>query len=170
MFAQLFAFVILLLLLGKFAFKPLVKVVEDRQEYIEKQIENAERQRVEAEKLQAEHRQEMIQAREEALNIVERARKQSEKQATEILQAATDEAKRIKDSAKLEITKEKNEAMAELRNEIGSLSLMLASKIIDKDMDEQAHVALIDSYLDEVGKSLWCRWQLLLVMPRPCLQ
>ena len=122
--------------------------------YIEKQIKNAEDQRAEAEKLQAEHRQEMVKAREEALEIVERARKQSEKQATDILAAAKAEADRMKESAKGEIIKEKELALAELRDQIGSLSVLIASKIIEKDMNEAEHNALIEKHLKEVGKGL----------------
>lgn len=154
MIMQLFAFLVLYLLLRKFAFKPLAKAIQERQDYIDKQIKTAEDNRAEAEKLQLEHRQEMVKAREEALEIVERARKQSEKQATDILAAANTEAERIKEAAKIEINKEKNEALAELRDQIGSLSVMIAAKIIEKDMDEQEHDALIDKYLKEVGKSV----------------
>lgn len=154
MFAQLFAFLVLFFLLSKFAFKPLVKVIQERQDYIEKQIRTAEDQRAEAEKLQAEHRQEMVKAREEALEIVERARKQSEKQASDILAAAKTETDRMKEAAKQEIVKEKELALAELRDQIGSLSVLIASKIIEKDMNEAEHNALIDKYLKEVGKGV----------------
>lgn len=154
MIAQLFAFLVLFFLLSKFAFKPLVKVIQERQDFIEKQIRTAEDQRAEAEKLQAEHRQEMVKAREEALEIVERARKQSEKQASDILAAAKTETDRMKESAKQEIVKEKELALAELRDQIGSLSVLIASKIIEKDMNEAEHNALIDKYLKEVGKGV----------------
>jgi len=154
MIAQLFAFLVLFFFLSKFAVKPLVKVIQERQDYIEQQIKNAEDQRAEADKLQAEHRQEMVKAREEALEIVERARKQSEKQASDIMAAAKTEADRMKESAKAEIVKEKELALAELRNQIGSLSVLIASKIIEKDMNEAEHNTLIDKYLKEVGKGV----------------
>ncbi|OEF96777.1 F0F1 ATP synthase subunit B [Desulfuribacillus alkaliarsenatis] len=154
MIAQLFAFLVLFLLLRKFAFAPLAKAIQDRQDHIEKQIKDAEDQRIQAEKLQAEHRQEMVKAREEALEIVERGRKQSEKQASDILAAAKAETDRMKETAKLEITKEKEQALAELRDQIGSMSVLIASKIIEKDMDEAEHNALIDKYLKEVGKGV----------------
>ncbi|OEH85439.1 ATP synthase F0 subunit B [Desulfuribacillus stibiiarsenatis] len=154
MIMQLFAFLVLFFLLSKYAFKPLVKVIQERQDYIEKQLKTAEDQRAEAEKLQAEHRQEMVKVREEALEIVERARKQSEKQANDILVAAKNEAERLKENAKQEIVKEKDQALAELRNQVGSLSVLIASKIIEKDMNEAEHNTLIDKYLKEVGKSV----------------
>ena len=154
MIAQLFAFLVLLFVLSRYALKPVMKIIQDRQDYIDKQLKNAEDQRVEAEKLQAEHRQEMVKAREEALEIVERARKQSEKQASDIIAAAKAETERMKENAKATIVKEKELALAELRDQVGSLSVLIASKIIEKDMNEAEHNALIDKYLKEVGKSV----------------
>lgn len=154
MIMQLFAFLVLFAVLSKFAFKPLAQTIQDRQDHIDQQLKEAETQRVEAERLQAEHRMEMAKAREEALEIVERARKQSDKQATEIIAAAKAEADHLKDSAKAAIVKEKEAALAELRDQIGSLSVLIASRIIEKDMNEAEHDALIDKYLKEVGKSV----------------
>lgn len=149
---QLVAFLILMLLLRKYAFGPLMKIMKDRELHISNEIDAAEKSRKEAEANLAKQTEELKTARVEAQSIIEAARKQSELQGEEILAAARTEATRLKDAAVSEIELEKERAIETLRNEVATLSVKIASKVIAKELDEQNQAKLINDYLQEVGE------------------
>jgi F-type H+-transporting ATPase subunit b len=145
------AFLILYLLLKKYAFGPLFSIMEQRQKLIQDQIGGAEKSRQEAERLLAEQQQAIQNAKKDAHDILEQARQTSTKQADELIAAAKAEASRIKDDALRDIEAEKNKAVAALRSQVSAMSVLIASKIIEKQVDEQSQKELIDQYLKEVG-------------------
>ncbi|TCS83407.1 F0F1 ATP synthase subunit B [Tepidibacillus fermentans] len=151
---QILAFALLFLLLKKYAFGPLVKVMVQRQENIREQINMAEKNRQEAEKLLKEQNEAIQKARVEAHEIVERARVNSVKQADEIIETARREAERIKEQAIQEIQHEREKAVEALREQVGTLSVLLASKIIEKELDVKEQSKLIDDFMKQVGESL----------------
>lgn len=150
MLFQLIVFLILFMFLKRVAFGPLMKMMNDRQKYIEDQIATAERNREEAEKLAQEHRAAMDAAKREAHEMLENARRNGEKQAAEIIAAAEAEAKRLQAEAKAEIAREKDRALAELREQVGELSVLLAQKIIAKEIDANKHKALFEEAVKEM--------------------
>lgn len=152
---QLAMFIILLALLRKYALKPLLGVMERRQQKIAEDLDAAEKNRAEAEKLFKEQQQLLEQARKDAAQILENARVTSEKQATEIIETAKKEAEQFKNVARAEMTREKEQAVEALRNELGQLSVLLASKIIEKEIDATQQEELMQNYLKEVGKKQW---------------
>jgi ATP synthase, F0 subunit b len=145
------AFVLLYLALNKWAFGPLFGVMEKRRQLILEQMNTAESSRKQAEESMAEQKAALEQARKEAYAILEQARTTSSKQAEEIVQSAKSEAARLKDDALKDIESEKNKAIAALRTEIGGISVKIASKIIEKQVDEKSQEQLVDQYLKEVG-------------------
>jgi F-type H+-transporting ATPase subunit b len=147
------AFVLLYWLLNKYAFGPLFGVMEKRRQLVNEEIEAAESSRREAEQQLAEQKRALEEARKEAQVIIESARRTSQKQADEIIQAAREEANRLKNEAIREIQNEKNNAIAALRRQVSGLSVQIASKILEKQVDEKAHEQLVDQYLREVGKT-----------------
>ncbi|CAG5091403.1 ATP synthase subunit b [Thermobacillus xylanilyticus] len=147
------AFVLLYWLLNKYAFGPLFGVMEKRRQLVNEEIEAAESSRREAEQQLAEQKRALEEARKEAQEIIESARRTSQKQADEIIQAAREEANRLKNEAIREIQNEKNNAIAALRRQVSGLSVQIASKILEKQVDEKAHEQLVDQYLREVGKT-----------------
>lgn len=151
---QIVAFIILLLLLMKFAYKPLVGMMIKRQEKIEEQINFAENNKKEAEKLLDEQIKTLQESKNEAQQIIERSRTTSIKQSEEILEAAKAEAKRIKDKAVEEIQLERNKAVGELKEQVGALSVLIASKMIEKELDVKEQTKLIDDIMKQVGSSL----------------
>lgn len=155
MLFSLVMFIILFLLLRKYAFGPLMGVMEKRARQIEDDLENAKQNRLEAEKLLEEQRAELAQARQEAKAIIDNARTTSEKQAEEIIQAAREEVEQYKQVARQEIEREREKAIEALRREVGQLSVLLASKMIQTELDEKRHEKLINDYLEEVGKKKW---------------
>lgn len=144
------AFIILMLLLNKFAFGPLFAIMEKRRQLIQEQMNTAENSRKEAEASMAEQRAALEEARKEAYAIIEQAKTTSTKQADEIVQSAKNEAVRLKNEALVDIESEKNKAISALRTEVGGISVQIASKIIEKQVDAKSQEELVDKYLKEV--------------------
>jgi F-type H+-transporting ATPase subunit b len=153
MIFQLVIFLILLALLRKFAFGPLMNIMKQREEYIANEISAAEKNHQEAKKLAEEQREQMKKSRQEAQNLIENAKKLAEEQKEEIIKAARQEAERIKESALKEIAQEKEQAVNALREQVASLSVLIASKVIEKELNEQDQEKLINEYIKEVGEA-----------------
>lgn len=145
------AFLILYWGLNKFAFKPLFGIMDKRREMILEQMNTADASRKQAEEAMAAQKAALDEARKEAYQIIEQARTTSNKQAEEIVLSAKNEATRLKDDALKDIESEKNKAIAALRTEVGGISVQIASKIIEKQIDEKSQEQLVDQYLKEVG-------------------
>lgn len=150
-FVQLISFAILFFLLQRFAFKPLFGIMEKRRQMVLEQMDSAQKNRDEANQYIEEQKQALQQARKEAYDIIEQAKSTGSKQADDILSAARSEASRLKEEAIRDIEAEKNKAVAALKAQVSGLSVLIASKIIEKQIDEQTQQQLIDQYLQEVG-------------------
>ncbi|NBD26774.1 F0F1 ATP synthase subunit B [Paenibacillus glycinis] len=150
-FIQLIAFGILYWLLSRYAFGPLLSIMEQRKQFVKEQLDNAENSRKQAEQQFEEQKQTLQQARKDAYEIIEQAKQTSSKQADEILQTAKSEASRLKDDAVKDIETEKNKAIAALRGQVSGMSVMIASKIIEKQIDDKSQEQLVNQYLNEVG-------------------
>lgn len=150
-FIQIVAFLILYLLLQKLAFGPLFGMMEKRRQLVKDQIQTAENSRKQAEQLLEEQKQALQQTRKEAHDIIEQAKQTSTKQADEIVAAARAEATRVKEEAVRDIENEKNKAVAALRSQVSAMSVLIASKIIEKQIDEKSQEQLVEHYLKEVG-------------------
>jgi F-type H+-transporting ATPase subunit b len=145
------AFGFLYWLLSKYAFGPLFSIMEKRQELVKSQLQSAEDSRKQAEDLYVEQKQAIEQARKEAYQIIEQAKTTSTHQAEQIMEQAREEAARVKDEALRDIESEKTKAVAALRGQVSAMSVLIASKIIEKQLDEASQKEIIDTYLKEVG-------------------
>lgn len=150
---QLLAMLVLLALLKKFALGPLLNIMKQREDHIAGEITSAEERNKEAQKLIEEHSVLLKEAKQESQSLIENAKKLGEKQKEDIIQAARAESERLKEAARTEIVKEKEQAVSALREQVASLSVLIASKVIEKELDEQAQEKLIQDYLKEVGES-----------------
>jgi len=149
----LLVFLILLIMLRKFAWGPLMGIMKEREEHVASEIDAAEKNNVEAKKLVEEQREMLKQSRVEAQELIERAKKQAEDQKDVIVAAAKEEAESIKASAVQEIQREKEHAIAALQEQVASLSVQIASKVIEKELKEEDQVKLIRDYIKEVGEA-----------------
>jgi F-type H+-transporting ATPase subunit b len=145
------SFGILYWLLNKYAFGPLMGIMEARKKMITEQIQSTESSRKQAEQSLAEQKQALQDARKEAHDIIEQARSISSKQSDEMIEQAKNESRRLKDEAIADIENEKNKAVAALRSQVNGISVMIASKIIEKQIDEKSQEELVEHYLKEVG-------------------
>ncbi|TCS95592.1 F0F1 ATP synthase subunit B [Hazenella coriacea] len=150
--ATLLIFIGLMLLIAKFALRPMLETMKKREDHIENQIKTAETNRVEAEKFLADQREALNEARLEAKEIIERAKAQKEREAEEILNQAQQRAERMIKEATSEIQREKEKAIASLRDEVGALTVQLASKMLEKELDAKGQSKLVDRYLEQVGR------------------
>lgn len=151
---QIAAFFVLLLLLKKYAFGPIMNMMEKREKHVADQIASAEKNREEAEQYLKEQRDAIQSAREEAKEIVENTQKMSDLQAKDIMENARKEAERMKENAKQEINSEKAQAVSALREQVSTLSVLVASKVIEKELDEREQEKLIQETLREVGEDV----------------
>lgn len=151
--AQLLIFLILLALLRAYAWNPLMGIMKRREEHISNEIDTAEKNRQEAEKYLETSKSELQTTREEAQSLIENAKALGENQQKDIVAAAHVAAERIKKDALAEIEREKEAAVNSLREQVASLSVMIASKVIEKELDEKAQEDLINEYLKEVGEN-----------------
>lgn len=151
--ATLVIFLILMALLKKFAWGPLIGVMQQREELVASEIDAAENARKEATKALEEQKALLKEARTEAQTIIESAKKQAEVQRDEIVEAARQEATRLKESAVREIETEKEKAIAQLRDEVVSLSVLAASKVLEKEISEADNSALIKETIAKAGEA-----------------
>ncbi|KIL49771.1 F0F1 ATP synthase subunit B [Jeotgalibacillus soli] len=148
---QLAMFAILMFLLKKYAWGPLMGIMKQREDHIAGEIEAAEKSRAEAKQRLEEQRQLLKEARQDAQNLIESARKQGELQREEIITAARAESDRMKQSALREIETEKDQAVAALREQVASLSVLIASKVIEKELTLEEQQQLINETIAKAG-------------------
>ena len=142
--AQMLNFFILVWILARFAYKPLVSMMQERKERIAKDLADAQAARNEAEQLKADYAAQIANARQEAQQIVEKAVQQAEATTREQLAAAREQIEREKERARQDIVNERDRAMNNLRNEVISLSVAMATKVVAKDMDSETNTKLIE--------------------------
>jgi F-type H+-transporting ATPase subunit b len=147
------SFVVLLFVLGKFAYPPVKQMMVDRASKIRGDLDAAELARTEAQRTLEEYREQLAQAKRDASHIVEEARLTAEALRVELLSKAEEEAAEVRTRNEELLRFERQRVLAELRSEVGSLALELAEKIIDAEVDRAASQALIDSFISEIGAS-----------------
>ncbi len=152
MLTQLFFFIVLLLLLRKFAWGPLMNIMKQREDHIASEIETAEQNRAEAERASREAAEELKKTRQEAQTIIEDARQAGQKQEQQIIESAREAAERIKLSAQEDIEQEKQKAIKALQDQVATLSVQIASKVIEKQISAKDQEDLINEYIKEVGE------------------
>ena len=150
--AVIFFFLLLLFILKKLAWGPLMKVMEERESFVADEIETAEKYRKESEVALKEAQAELQKTRAESQQMIEDAKAIGVKQSEEIVQTARDEAERLKKQAQADIENEKERAVQALQDQVASLSVLIASKVIEKEIGKEDHENLIADYIKEVGE------------------
>jgi|TARA_B100001971_G_C18170637_1_gene526908 F-type H+-transporting ATPase subunit b len=143
-------FLLLLFVLAKFAWKPLLKMLNDREELIRSSLEDAEKAKEKLEKLNAEGEAIINQARSEAQSILSEGKAAVSKLKDETLDVAKEQAKQIAREAEKQINIEKDKAIAEIKSEVVNLSMSIAEKLINKNISPEDNKALIDESLSSV--------------------
>ena len=147
----LVTFVILLALLKKFAWGPLKEVMDKRERDINKDIDDAEQAKINAQKLEEENRKTLKETQDEVQRILDDAKIQARKQHEEIIHEANVRANGMIETAQSEINSEKERALADINNQVSELSVLIASKVLRKEISEQDQKDLVEKYLKEAG-------------------
>lgn len=148
------AFLILFFLLSKFAWKPIVQALDERERSIEDALSKAEMAKAEMAKLISENEDLLREARLERDNILKEAKEIKDQIISDAKESAKGEGAKLIESAKVEITNQKLAAMAEIKNQVSTLSLDIAEKVLRKQLEDQdKQQALINDLLKEVQLS-----------------
>lgn len=148
--AQILNFLVLLAILAKFAYKPLLNVMEERRNRIANDLDSAEKTRLEAEDLKAEYTKQLADARQQATEIVEKANKIAQNLHDEMVEQARVEKEEMMASAKERIEQEKQQAMLDIRSEVIALSTMIAGKIVDQKLNSAEDQKMVAAAADTV--------------------
>ena len=143
-------FLVLLGLLAKFAWKPLLAMLDRREEIIRQSLDDAEEAKQELQRLQQESKEILSKARVEAQSILAKSRSEAEKLKGEIRQQAKAQADSILRDAEKQIQVETKKAIAVIKNEIVDLSLLVASKLIKRNLSKEDNQSLIEESLKQV--------------------
>lgn len=145
------AFAVLFAFMAKFAFPRINALLDERAARIQGQIEEAESQRNQAEQLRRQYESQLADARNQANQIVEDARGQAEQVRSDIVSRAEEEASQITARARADAEAERGRLVQDLRTQVASLSVELAGKIVQKELDPSQHQELVDQYINELS-------------------
>ncbi|NLN14396.1 MAG: F0F1 ATP synthase subunit B [Tissierellia bacterium] len=146
---------VLYLLLRKLLYKPVSKILSDRQAKIQSNIEEAKQLREEAEKLKLDYEARIADAKKESQDIIESARKRGEELRENIVEEARKEAELLMDRARKTIEQEKEKAFEDIKAQVGELAILIASNIMEEEINPAKQEELIHKFIDEVGSSQW---------------
>ncbi|HEX6527239.1 MAG TPA: F0F1 ATP synthase subunit B [Streptosporangiaceae bacterium] len=147
-------FVLVFGILGKFLMPRIQRTLAERTEQIEGGLARAEQEQEEAQQLLEQYRQQLAEARHEAARLREEAREQGAQIIAEMRQQAEAEARRVTEAAQAQIESERQQALATLRTEVGTLATELASRIVGESLtDEVRQSRLVDRFLEELEQT-----------------
>ena len=146
--------VALFLVLKKFLFKPVLKVIEDRQQEIDGIYKSADQAREQAQNMQAEYQQKLSAAQETSDRLVKEAVVRAQSREEEIIRQANQNASAILDKAAADIALEKKKAINDAKDEISGIALAIAGKVVGRELNEADQSNLIDHFIDELGDNV----------------
>ncbi len=152
---QLMNTLILFLILKKFLFGPVTNFMKKREDEIKNQIQAAKNLDEDAQKLKAEYELKLTHADEEGKEIIKKYTQRAENRAFEIVKTAEAEVDTMKLNAHRELERERVKAVNELKGQISELTILAASKVVEKDLSEADHKELINKFISEVGETQW---------------
>lgn len=151
---MIFAWVNLLILyvfLKKLLFVPMKKMIDDRQKEIDDMYSDAESAKDGAAQLKNEYEEKISHAESESEEILKNALRRAQLKEEEILKGANEEASRVLERAEEQIALEKKRALNEVKNEVSSMAIGIASAVIERDVSESEHRDLIDDFINNIG-------------------
>jgi F-type H+-transporting ATPase subunit b len=147
--AQIVAFIILLLVMYFFAYKPVLKMLDERSRKIKDSMEEVQKVKDQAAQTEEEFKKKIEAASKEGQEVIARAMRTGEDARQRAQLEAKQEAQGLVEKARVEIERERNETIGELRQEFADLTIVAAEKVIGKSLDKEAHREIIDKVLDE---------------------
>ena len=145
------SFLVLLILMSKFAYPALKKSMDARSNRIRQDLDEADKVKAEAETVLADYQRQMGDARNEANRIIEEARQTADQLRRDLMQRAEAEVAELRQRARDDINSAQERAIADLRSRVGEMAIELAEKVVEANLDRDTNMALIDRYIDSVG-------------------
>lgn len=155
MLLQLTSTILLYVLLRKYLYWPMKEFLEKRKNYIEKNLRDSEKRIEDTEALKREYEMKLKDAKVEAGNIIEDAKKRAEDYMEKTTSEAKEEGRKIIEKTEKELLKQKSKFMEDMKDEMVSISLMAAKKIIGENLDNEKNKKLIEKTIAEVGSATW---------------
>jgi F-type H+-transporting ATPase subunit b len=146
-------FLLLVYILKKYAWKPLLQSLKDRELGIKETIDKAELLKQESEKMLARNKELLTKADEEARRVISEGKEIAEKMKSDIIGKAHEDTTKMLQQAKTEIEREKISALNELKEEVARLAIQAAGKIIDENLDNEKQKKLIDKFINQIPQN-----------------
>ena len=145
------SFVVLLVLLSKFAFPAIKKGMDDRTERIRKDLDEAENAKSEADRIREDYSRQLADAKAEAGRIIEEARQAADAVRRDLTARAEQEAQELRQRNAEQLDAERARLMGEIRGQVSTLAIELAEKVVEANLDRDTNTRLIESYITQVG-------------------
>jgi F-type H+-transporting ATPase subunit b len=146
-------FLLLAFVLGKFGWKPLLRMIEEREKSIRESVESAERANAEAQAALEKHREMLREAGREREEILKRAIKESDQLRQELVAKARAESEQALVRARDQIEREKTAAIQELRAQVADIAIQAAAKIVTSSLTPETQRRLVDDYIADLPKA-----------------
>lgn len=144
----------LFLVLKKFLWKPVLKMIDDRQKEVDDLYADAESAKDSARAMEQEYTQKLAAATETGERLVKEAVQRGQSREEEIIRQANEEADAIRKKAAADIDREKQKAINDAKNEISGIALTIAGKVVEKELTAQDHSELVDQFISQLGEGL----------------
>ena len=146
---------ILFYFLRKFLFVPVTGMMESREKSIVDSLQDAERLSEEAENYKQQYYNMLQSAQDEGKELIEKARKNADEKSELMLKEAKEETIKLKQKAEEDIRKERKKAVNQIKDEISTLAILAASKILENEVDEARSKTLVSKFIEQVGDEQW---------------
>lgn len=140
--------------LKKFLFKPVKKMIDDRQQEIDGLYADAGNAKAKAEALQAQYDARLKSANAEGDRIIQNATRQAQEREEAIVREAQEKAARTMERAHAQMEQEKKQAMNDLKDQVSGMAIGIASAVLEEDVDKRKHAKLIDSFIENLGETV----------------
>jgi len=147
------AFLVLLVAMWKWGVPAVRNMEKAREDRIRGDLEAAEQARTEAEAERKGYQEQLAGSRDEAGRIIDEARQAAERVRQDLIARAEEEAREIRERAQADIANQRAQAMAQLRDEVASLSIDLAGRIVERNLDDDTNRRLVESFIDQAARS-----------------
>lgn len=146
--------IVLFLVLKKLLFKPIMKMIQERQKEIDDMYADADQAKLEANNLRSEYEQKLSEATQTGERMIKEATEQGQQRQAQILQQANAEAEAIRQKAFSDIAQEKEKALSDAKSEIAGLAMDIAGKVVGHSLTNADQEQLVDRFIEELGEDL----------------
>jgi len=147
------SFTVLAIALGKLAYPPLKKMMEDRTQRIRDNLDEAEKTKNDAQSILDEYQRQLNDAKNESSRIIEEARQTAEQMRKDLVARAEAEASELRQRNQSEINAARDRLLADIQTQVRGMAIDLAEKVVEKNLDRDTQMALIESYINQVGSN-----------------